>query len=137
MARNERGFITLWVLGLCAAILFLGGLSVDFWRAIAVRRELSAMADAAAAAGRAVSTRKRCGAASCVSIRFGRVRSRSDSLARNARTPLLEAARVDIAGDQVVVTVRDDVPFSLLGIFMGGDTFIVQGHAAARATAVP
>ena len=51
MPRGERGFITLWVLGLTVAVLFLGGLGVDLWRAIAVRREISAMADAAATAG--------------------------------------------------------------------------------------
>ena len=43
--------ITLWVLGLTIAVMFLGGLGLDFWRAIAVRREVSAMADAAATAG--------------------------------------------------------------------------------------
>ena len=31
--------------------MFLGGIGVDLWRAIAVRREVSAMADAAATAG--------------------------------------------------------------------------------------
>ncbi len=49
--RDERGTVTLWVLGLCICVLFLAGLSLDLWRAVAVRRELSAMADAAATAG--------------------------------------------------------------------------------------
>ena len=43
--------ITLWVLGLTVAVMFLGGLGLDLWRAIAVRREVSVMADAAATAG--------------------------------------------------------------------------------------
>ena len=43
--------ITLWVLGLTISVMFLGGLGVDLWRAIAVRREVSTMADAAATAG--------------------------------------------------------------------------------------
>jgi Flp pilus assembly protein TadG len=47
----QRGTITLWILGLCVALLFLGGLGADFWHAIAVRRQLSATADAAATAG--------------------------------------------------------------------------------------
>ena len=137
MDRNEHGTITLWVLGLCVALLFLGGLSVDLWRAIAVRRELSAMADAAATAGASGLDED---ALRAGTIRLDPVRARAralDSLSRNARTPVLEAMRVDVVGDQVVVTVRDDVPFSLLRIFMGGDDFIVQGHASARATAVP
>ena len=49
--RSEHGMITLWVLGLCVAVLFLGGIGLDFWRAIAVRREISVMADASATAG--------------------------------------------------------------------------------------
>ena len=48
--RDERGTALLWVLGLCVAVLFLGGLGLDLWRGIAVRRELSAMADSAATA---------------------------------------------------------------------------------------
>ena len=50
-SADERGTITLWVLGLCIALMFLGGLSLDLWRAVAVRRELSSMADTAATAG--------------------------------------------------------------------------------------
>jgi Flp pilus assembly protein TadG len=137
VARNEGGTVTLWVLGLCVAVLFLGGLSVDLWRAIAVRRELSAMADAAAAAGASGLDED---AVRAGVVRLDPVRARAlalDSLRRNTRAPVLDAMQVDIAGEQVVVTVRDDVPFSLLGVFMGGDDFIVQGHAAARATAVP
>src|SRR5882672_8332132 len=49
--RGEHGMITLWMLGLAVAVLFLGGIGLDFWRAIAVRREVSVMADAAATAG--------------------------------------------------------------------------------------
>ena len=50
-SRASTGMITLWVLGLAVAVLFLGGIGLDFWRAIAVRREVSVMADAAATAG--------------------------------------------------------------------------------------
>ena len=50
-ARDQHGMITLWVLGLTISVMFLGGLGLDLWRAIAVRREVSVMADAAATAG--------------------------------------------------------------------------------------
>ena len=50
-SRDERGTMTLWVLGLCIAVLFLGGLSLDLWRVITVRRSLVAMADTGATAG--------------------------------------------------------------------------------------
>ena len=51
MRESRRaGTVTLWVLGLCVVVLFLGGLGLDLWRGIATRRELSAMADAVATA---------------------------------------------------------------------------------------
>src|SRR4051794_15792930 len=48
---DERGTITLWVLGLCLCIMFLGGLSLDLWRGITLRRDLQARAAAPATAG--------------------------------------------------------------------------------------
>lgn len=42
--------MSLWILGLGLLLLMLGGLSVDLWRLMAERRELVAVADAAAAA---------------------------------------------------------------------------------------
>ena len=51
MPRDQRGMITIWVLGLTVAVLFLSGLGVDLWHAIAARREMSLMADTAATAG--------------------------------------------------------------------------------------
>lgn len=47
--KEERGSVTLWILGLCLAILMLGGVALDLWWGVAVRRELAAVADAAAA----------------------------------------------------------------------------------------
>ena len=48
---NERGAAMLWVLGLSVIVLFLGGISLDLWRAFEVRQDLAALADSAAAAG--------------------------------------------------------------------------------------
>lgn len=48
---GERGAVALWLLGLCVVLLFVGGLSLDLWRAFDERRALAGAADAAAAAG--------------------------------------------------------------------------------------
>jgi hypothetical protein len=48
------------------------------------------------------------------------------------RTSTLDRANVDVAGDEVTVTLHDHVDFSLLGIFMGGDHFEVEVHATAE-----
>ncbi len=53
--RDERGSVTIWMLGLSMLLLVLGGFSVDLWRVLAERRELAGAADAASvAAGSAV-----------------------------------------------------------------------------------
>lgn len=48
--RREHGSVTIWMLGLCVAVLFLGGLSLDLWRAFLERRDLAGAVDAAAVA---------------------------------------------------------------------------------------
>lgn len=50
-APRDDGTVGLWLLGLCVMLLFLGGLSLDLWRAFSERRALAGMADAAAIAG--------------------------------------------------------------------------------------
>lgn len=48
---DERGAVTLWVLGLLFPMMLLGGLSLDLWRGFSERRALAGIADAAAVAG--------------------------------------------------------------------------------------
>lgn len=47
---GEKGFLTIWMLGICICIFFVGGISLDLWRAFSERRQLAAMTDAAAVA---------------------------------------------------------------------------------------
>ena len=129
--------MTLWVLGLCIALMFLGGLSLDLWGAVAVRREMSAMADAAATAG-ANGLDEPALRAGVVELDDARARGlTARTLGEYPRTPALDAARIDVAGSRVTVTLRDHVDFSLLGIFMGGDHFDVEVHASAEAHEIP
>lgn len=48
---GERGSMTLFSVGMVIVLLFVGGVSIDLWRAFGERRALAEMADAAAAAG--------------------------------------------------------------------------------------
>jgi hypothetical protein len=136
-ARDEHGMITLWVLGLAVAVLFLGGIGLDFWRAIAVRREVSVMADAAATAG--------ANGLDETSLRGGRLqldapRVRQLVAAELAQYPQARKLRLEsvtVVNGQVIVTLREDVRFSLLGIFMGSGHFTVQARAAAEPQEIP
>ena len=38
---------------------------------------------------------------------------------------------LQVAGDEVVVTLEDEVPFSLLGVFVHGEPFTVRVTATA------
>ena len=129
--KDEDGTVTLWVLGLAIALMFLAGLSLDLWRAVAVRRELSAMADAAATAG-ANGIDESVARRGSVQLDRARVRAfANETLAGYHRANPFDGARVDATNDSVTVTLRDHVDFSLLGIFLGGRHFDVEVHATA------
>ncbi len=129
---DERGTITLWVLGLSIALLFLGGLSLDLWRAVAERRQLSSRADSAAtAAANGIDV----GALRSGTLRIDPARARTLALASLDGDPLgsaLDAVDVEIDGNRVTVSLRDHVEFSLLGIFMGGRHFDIAVHGVAE-----
>lgn len=128
--HDERGTATLWVLSLCVSLMFLGGLGLDFWRAIAERRELSARADAAATAA--------VNGLDDDALRGGVVQVVPDRARAIASAHLADAdeaideTRIDVVGNRVTVMLRDHVDFSLLGIFMPGDRFDIEVHASAE-----
>ena len=136
-SRDERGTITLWVLGLCVCVLFLGGLSLDFWRAIAVRRDLQSMADVAAVAGADGLDEQ--------SLRAGGValdpalvrRNVYDNLAAQSGARRVDRAHVDVDGGTVVVQLRAHVDMSLLSVFLGGGDVEIAATATAQPRRLP
>lgn len=131
-ARAERGSATLFVLGLCVAVLFLGGIGIDLWRAIAARRELVALADAVAAAAANGIDPEALRAGHLV-LDEQRVRAiAADALARHDASAGLEGATVSVSGGEVVVVVEDRVRMSLLALLAPGDPFLVRVRAHAR-----
>lgn len=132
--RDERGTTTLWVLGLCLTVLALGGISVDLWRVMAVRRDLAAMADAAAAAG--------AGAADPEALRAGEVRLDPEAARRLARGNLAAQSdagildrvgiEIDAEGGEVEVRLGAHVELTLLRL-LGGAREPFQVDVTARA----
>jgi len=136
-ARDQHGMITLWILGLVIAVMFLGGLGLDLWRAIAVRREVSTMADAAATAG-ANGLDENALRGDALQLDDARVRQLvAAELAEYPNARRLDADVVTVAGLRVSVSLRETVRFSLLGILMGGGRFVVQATATAEPREVP
>jgi Flp pilus assembly protein TadG len=140
-AADQRGSITIWILGLAVALLFMGGLSLDLWHAFAQRLALSNAADAASIAG-----------ASGIDLdafrRDGTVVIDPQEAAERARTSIrdqVDASR--LTGSQiavrlpadgggptgsVTVTLQTQVSFTLLKVLtLGQDRFNVQVTATA------
>jgi Flp pilus assembly protein TadG len=136
-APGEHGMITLWVLGLAIAVLFLGGIGLDFWRAIAVRRQVSVMADSAATAG-ANGLDESALRADQLQLDDARVRQLvAAQLSQYPEAAKLRYESVSVVDGRVIVTLREDVHFSLLGIFMGRGHFTVQAQAIAQPREIP
>lgn len=137
MRSSDRGSVTIWVLGLSMLLLLFGGLALDYWRGLALQRELAAVADSAAIA-----------AASGIDEDV--YRSSGELVLDPARsTGLAQAAvewqdvevvdlEVDVTPELVSVTVTGEVDLGLLGVFVRqSEPLTVRGSAAASPELVP
>lgn len=135
--RSDRGSVTIWVLGLSMLLLVFGGLALDYWRALAMQRELASVADSAAIA-----------AASGIDEEV--YRTSGDVVLEPSRARSLAAAAVSwqgvdvLATDVVVepasvsVTLTAAVDLGLLGVFVDQDEpLTVRGSATAVPVLVP
>ncbi|MBT8216834.1 MAG: hypothetical protein HKN74_12800 [Acidimicrobiia bacterium] len=137
---NERGSITLWVLGLTVMVLFLGGVSLDLWRAFEVRQDLAAMADSAANAG---ASRVDTDAYRASGVLVLDERAARDAVDANLDTQQ-DAGKIttrlapDIDGAVISVTLEGEVDFTLLNIFLLGRGPIgIQATGTAEAVPAP
>lgn len=131
--RREEGTVTLWALGLCIMLLFVGGLSLDLWRVFSERRALAGIVDAASIAGAS-------GIDEDVFRRTGEIRldpARAEqlalaNLAAQADDGSLTGAAVSATAEQVTVRVEGSVQFTLLRVLMpGGEPFGIEVSATA------
>jgi Flp pilus assembly protein TadG len=132
MTRDERGTTTLWVIGLCLMVLFLGGLSLDLWRVITVRRSLVAMAGAGATAG-ADGLDPNALRRDELALDPQLARADADAALRaQSGWRAVDAADVAVTPGLVTVTLQAHVSFTLLGIFVHGDPVTVRVAASAE-----
>ncbi len=131
---TDRGSITLWVLGLAVMVLFLGGISLDLWRAFEVREDLAAMADSAANAGasqvdgdtyRDTGTLQLDGQAAAVAANAN-LDAQQDSGKITSRT-------IDASGPVLTVRLEGEVGFTLLRIFLGAGSVPISASGSAEA----
>lgn len=132
---SERGSVTLWTLGLSLLLVLFGGVAVDFWRALALQRELAAIADSASVA-----------AASGIDEEH--YRTTGEVLIDAARATGIGSSYVasqDVALEDVIVTtspdglsvsvlVVDHLDLGLMGVFVDQQAPLTVN---AEATAIP
>lgn len=129
--HGERGSLTLWMLGLCVMILFLGGISLDLWRAFGARARLAGESDAAAIAGASGIDEEYFRATG--EVRLDPARAEALAWERVAGQPDARRVRAQVGADtgRVVVHETTTVDFTLLKVFLAGEPFTVTVESSA------
>jgi uncharacterized membrane protein len=125
------------MLGLSMLLLLFGGLALDYWRGLALQRELASVADSAAVA--AASGIDEVVYRTTGDLVLDPVRSRG--LAETAiawqGVEVLETA-VDVEPELVTVTLTGEVELGLLGVFVDqSEPLTVRAAASAVPVLVP
>lgn len=134
--QDERGFFTIWVLGLCVCVLFVGGLSLDLWRGFTERRQLAAIADAAAVAGASqISLDAFKASPSAVQLDPAAAKLRATQYIQKAVADEgLDLTSFDTKADQsqIVVSVESRLHMSLTRILSPGREYTVSAESTAE-----
>jgi Flp pilus assembly protein TadG len=137
MNRSDEGSITIWMLGLSVLILLFGGLALDYWRALALQRELSAVADSAAIAAASGLDEEAYRADGDVLLDPVRARN----LAQEAiawQDVVVIASDVEVEAVAVTVTLTAALDLGLLGLFVDeSEPLTVRASATASPVLIP
>lgn len=133
MSESDRGSITIWMLGLSLLLLLFGGLALDYWRALALQRELAAVADSAAIAAASGIDEEVYRDTGEILLDPTRSRSLADASVSWQDVDVLSAV-VDVDPSSVSVTLTAAVDLGLLGVFVDEDEPLT---VRATSTAVP
>jgi Flp pilus assembly protein TadG len=130
---SERGSITIWMLGLSILLLVFGGLALDYWRALALQRELASVADSAAVAAASGLDEDVYRTTGEIVLSPTRCRDLANESVSWQGVDVLSTV-VDVDTAEVSVTLTAAVELGLLGVFVDEDEPLT---VRATATAVP
>jgi Flp pilus assembly protein TadG len=127
------------MLGLSVLLLLFGGLSIDFWRALALQRELAAVADSAAIAAASGIDEERYRATGEVTLDPVRAQALGvASMSAQDLDPISFEVATNIDGLSVDVVVVDEVELGLLGLFVDQtEPLTVRAEATASPRLLP
>lgn len=139
MTTADRGSVSLWILGLSILLMLFGGLMIDFWRGLALQRELSAVADSAAIAAASGIDEETYRTDGILVLDLGRVRTlAAESIA--FQEVELSGSSVALSADATMVSVEVEglVKLGLLGVFIPDDRpLVVRATASATPALIP
>lgn len=137
MRRSDRGSITLWMLGLSLLILLFGGLALDYWRGLALQRELAAVADSAALAAASGIDEEIYRSTGDLVLDPVRSRNLASTAVSWQGVDVVDLA-VEVEPTFVVVTVGGEVELGLLGVFVDqSEPLLVRASARALPVLLP
>lgn len=136
---TDRGSVTIWMLGLTLIVLAFGGLAVDFWRALALQRELAAIADSAAIAAASGIDEEVYRSTGDIVLATDRAnRLARESVAFQAANPDDVTVTVGSTSGEVTVEVSQKLQLGLLALLIGdAEPIRVRASASAVPTLVP
>ena len=123
---RERGQVTVWMLGLAVMLLFLGGLSLDLWRAFTQRQNLANAVEAAAIAGGSGIDEARFRSTGTLALAPQRAEQLATGNLRSQPVfPRLDTAQVNANEARVEVVATTTVQFTLLRVLLPAITGVV------------
>lgn len=131
---GQRGSVTLLGLGFLLVLLFVGGMSIDLWRAISERRALAELADAAAAAGANgldVAAYRSTGVVQLDPDLAARL-AWDNAAAQSDRRSMVGHPIILVSPTEIVVEVRGEVTLTVLALFTTAEPFQLQVRSEAR-----
>jgi hypothetical protein len=139
MRATERGSVVIWMLGLSVVLLLFGGLAIDYWRGLALQREMAAIADSAAIAGASGIDEEHYRATG--EVLLDETRS-TDVVLASVELQDRQPSRIDvsISADRsaVTVTVEAAIELGLLGILVDdSEPLLIRASATASPRLVP
>jgi uncharacterized membrane protein len=139
MKNSERGSVTIWMLGLSVLLLLFGGLALDFWRGLALQRELAAVADSAAIAAASGIDEEHYRATGEVVLDTSRSRALAlSSIAVQDVDLTSVSSTTSVDGISVTVVVIAQLDLGLLGVFVDeSEPLTVRASATASPRIVP
>lgn len=131
--KDERGSVTLWMVGLVMVVFVVGGIALDLWRGLAAYRFVSSLVDSAAVAAGSGIDETAWRTEGQLVLDPDRVRARvEDAIVAQAGVPVHHDVFTAADGAEATVTAWTSVDLTLLRLVTAGPI-----EVSARATVVP